>query len=178
MSGNLQQIGLTYAPVEDRVLLRVKSSGIGGFRFWLTRRFCKMLYKGLDNTASKFSALRSHQEPEVRDAVKTFQAQQAREEANFDDPYEENEDLEFPLGKDPVLLTAFKCELLDGDVTRLILQMQSGKTITMNLERKLLLNLVTLLREIATRAEWDFHAPVQADSARSDIRPPEGTILH
>ena len=41
---SIHQIQMAYQPVEDRILVRVSSTELAEFRFWMTRRYVKLLW--------------------------------------------------------------------------------------------------------------------------------------
>ncbi len=156
MGDKLHQISVSFAPVEDRVLLRVSTNQSSGYRFWLTRRFVKLLQVGLSNIREKFSTLQHFQEPERKQALMDFQQAEAKQQGDFSTHYEEKK-LEFPLGETPILLTGFKCNLLDGDVTQLVLRLHDERSFSVNLERQVMLNFLSLLHDISLKAEWGLN---------------------
>ena len=52
----LHQMQITYVPVEDRLLYRVNTKHRQEFRFWMTRRYVKLLWKGLIDILKKREA--------------------------------------------------------------------------------------------------------------------------
>ncbi|MBL0932986.1 MAG: hypothetical protein IBJ15_23105, partial [Alphaproteobacteria bacterium] len=49
----IQQFGVDVVPVEDRLLLKMNAAGEATMRFWLTRRFLALFWKGLTEELRK-----------------------------------------------------------------------------------------------------------------------------
>ncbi|MBC8793263.1 MAG: hypothetical protein C6Y20_16815 [Tagaea sp. CACIAM 22H2] len=49
----IQQFGVDIVPVEDRLLLKMNAAGAATMRFWLTRRFLALFWKGLTEELRK-----------------------------------------------------------------------------------------------------------------------------
>ncbi len=79
----LHQINLGFSPEEDRLLLRINTTGKTEYRLWMTRRYVKLLWKLLTKSVDSLPDVKAQAAPETREAVKSFQRVEARQAANY-----------------------------------------------------------------------------------------------
>lgn len=154
----LHQIQIKYEALEDRALLRVATSDAREFRFWITRRYAKLLWQALCGSAAKSTPAVTQAVPQAREAVMAFQHEAALAKADFNTGFRE-QTRDTPLGVAPVLLARVKCTTLDGGFTVLALHPVQGEGIEVRLDTTLLHSLLKLLREAAAAGEWDLDMP-------------------
>jgi hypothetical protein len=97
----LEQFNAAYDAMQDRVLLRIRSSDGAEYRFWITRRYLSLLWPLLMKMADGFSARKSG-DPIARSTLAELAHGEAVGQADFASQYQEGS--LFPLGPDPVLL--------------------------------------------------------------------------
>ena len=61
----INQIQIRYAPVEDRIVLRLNTEDSSEFRFWITRRYAKILAVSLMKLLHSSEDIQEHKEEEV-----------------------------------------------------------------------------------------------------------------
>jgi len=149
----LHQFQLTYVPLQDRLLFRINTLEKQEFRFWLTRRYVKLLWQALLEML-KNRHVHHYTDEETRAAVLSFQHQHAVSQADFTTDYQVYETL--PLGEQPILVSKVSIKGAD-DQQRLCLHPQTGMGLELNLNAKMLHSLCRLLSEVTQRAEWDLN---------------------
>jgi hypothetical protein len=153
---NLHQIQIRYDAVQDRALLRVATSDANEFRFWITRRYARLLWQALAGSAARSTPAVAQAEPAARQAVVAFEKEAALARADFDTGFAEQR-RETPLGDQPVLLARVKCARLDDQTTLLALHPLEGQGIEIRLDTTLLHSVLKLLADAAASGEWDLN---------------------
>lgn len=159
MSG-LHQIQLRYDALEDRALLRMTTTERSEFRFWITRRYARLLWAALNGAAAHGGPAAAQPMPEARKAVIAFEHEAAVSKADFATHFQDQA-LSTPLGTAPLLLARIKCAPIDD--TRVLLGMhpRAGQGIEVRLDRTLLHSLMRLLAEATRAGEWDLDMRVE-----------------
>lgn len=79
----LRQMQLQYQPVQDRLLLRIKTGDRQEFGFQLTRRLVKSLWPALVKALASHDDVVLQRDPEGRAAVMAFKHEAAASKADF-----------------------------------------------------------------------------------------------
>ena len=158
----LQQFSASYDSVQDRLLLRVRSSDDAEYRFWITRRYLALLWPLLMKMADAFSDRKAPGDPLTRNALAELAHGEAVGKADFGSAYQDGS--LFPLGEEPILLVRITVKPLEGSTQMLTLLPQEGQGINLNLDEKLVHVLARLLQEAATGAEWALGLRVTPDA--------------
>lgn len=172
--GRLQQLQVTYAPQEDRILLRVNTTEREEFRFWLTRRLVLRLLPGLTRSLARQPDIGAHPDAEARREVFRFRREQALSRADFETTYQEGAE-SFPLGEQPVLVTGIRLRRREEDRWLLVLQPAGGQGTEILLKEDMVYSLQSLLLKTAEGAGWG-KAPA-APPAPPEA-PPEGATIN
>jgi hypothetical protein len=162
MTEKLKQINVAFAPVEDRLLMRVSTEGRGQvveYRFWLTRRFLRLFWQHLEQVLDAEALSHPLVPAEGREAFKQFKQEAGIEGADFSTPYSA-ETAQTPLGPAPLLLTGFKITVLEKDTHAVTLQAVDGRSINININLNLLHSLRKLMAEQARVAEWNINMQI------------------
>jgi hypothetical protein len=161
MPGPVKQMQMLYSPEEDRILFRVNSMDNSEFRFWLTRRFTSMLTRVLAQHVELDLDVSTQESPEARQAVKQFKHEQAVQNADFAQPFEDQQ-VNYPLGQDSIL--AYR---LTGKRNGLDLQLgihpKTGQGITVLVNHALNASITELLSRCIRQAQWDMQSTKSAD---------------
>ena len=152
MTGSISQMQMLYNPEEDRILFRVNTTGRQQFRFWLTRRYALLMLKVLREHMENDPDLSTLDNPEAREAVKSFKQEQAVSSANFREQFDEAAD-DLPLGSDIPVAFKLTYNLNDGNLN-LGIQPKEGQGINMSLDRNINASLTQLLLSAAQKGEW------------------------
>lgn len=89
MGDTLQQINIKHVATEDRLLVRLRTSGEGETTLYLTRRFVGRLWPALVKTLGKDPAVAAQADPVARSAVMAFRHEHAVSRGDFSRPYKE-----------------------------------------------------------------------------------------
>ncbi len=163
----LKQVQLAFSPVEDRLLLRINTSAGEQFRFWLTRRFTRLLWPVLMQAAGQDPQVSAQASPGAREAVLSFRHEQAVSGANFTEPFHEDEAPQMPLGESPVLLSRIQLRPGQSGTSVLCLHPEHDQGVEIAMTPELLHSLTRLLAQTVTRAGWDMNLALPANGQAS-----------
>jgi hypothetical protein len=155
MSNALQQVNIIYVPEQDRLLLRISSTGDAEFRVWLTRRYSALLLKVFIEQIEKeggYQELASRQETLSR-----------LRGGALDQPYEAGPRTNYPLGEQGVLGYRININREEAGTTNLQLLPEHGQGVNINLDKSTLYMLYNVLEQALSVAEWNLHAPRNRD---------------
>jgi hypothetical protein len=156
----LHQIQLRYDPLEDRALLRMTTTDRNEFRFWITRRYARLLWAALNGAATRGGPAAAQPVPQARQAVMAFEHEAAVSRADFATRFQD-QGLSTPLGAAPLLLVRIKCAPMAEERVLLSMHPQQGQGIEVRLDRTLLHSFMKLLTEAARAGEWDLDMHVE-----------------
>ena len=147
---SIQQFNGEWISQEDRVLFRFNTSTGEEFSFWLTRMMLKGLIQGTQHVAVK--ALEKTHEPQVAQAVQSFQQQAVAQQANFNDAYKSAP--QKPLGEAPLLVIGLVIHQQDDGQTAIELQLITKNSVNLKLPPHVLQIMMTLLNKLQEKAAW------------------------
>lgn len=166
MTSTLHQISLSYLDEEDRLLMRISTTGKSEYHFLLTRRFVSVLWPALIAVIEKEDpeAKRALM-PAARKAIMAMQHQEAIAESDFTRGHDEGAKT---LTPDPLLVIGGSVKPSRKGITRLIFKTQAkrrgaakaatgtqnGAEIKISLNKTLLHALCKLLIETTMKAGW------------------------
>ncbi len=151
----LHQIQFRHVPQEDRILLRIKTTDRSEFRFWLTRRYVKLLWPVVVKMLESDQRVRLQPTPEAKSAVLSFQHEKAISNSDFSTQYHEDA-AELPLGESPVVLAKIQLKKADPSSDLLCMHPESGKGIELAMNETLLHSFSKLLTDAIKVSEWDI----------------------
>ena len=161
---NIHQIQMVYNAQEDRLLLRVLSTERAEFRFWLTRRYVKLLWTVLLKMLERDPAAAQHADEKVRRTMMGFQHANVVRDGEFDKPFEEGVSL-MPLGAAPVLLSRITGKQPDQKQQLLSLHPEQGQGIDLGVNAGLLHMISKLLLDAVAQSDWDLKLAIDPDFA-------------
>lgn len=168
----IAQMQVRFNPVEDRLLLRIRSGSGVELRFWLTRRYLRLawptLAAGLESPATGVAAV--DRGALARKEVAAFEHQDALQRSDFNSQFEEGAG-EYPLGPSPVLLARFALKTRDGKDTVVCLHPLRGQGIEVAMSRTLLHAFCKLLADGAIAAAWNLPITLPQPAAGAGERP-------
>jgi hypothetical protein len=168
----LNQVQMRYVPAEDRILLRINTTDRCEYRFWITRRFARLLWPVLSRLTQADPQVMVAADPAARQAILAFQQEQAVQQANFGAAFRDSVD-QLPLGETPVLLGRLQVRPATENRHVISLQPMEGQGIELSMGRDLLHALMKLLAETAAKAEWSLgfaaHAGESAPPRRAAV---------
>lgn len=180
MNHALNQINITFNPVEDRLLLRVCAAGPESknpaeFRMWLTRRFVRLLWavfeKALDDELEKIPQFT----PDNKGVIRRLQQEADLSQADFSTPYKTPESLATPLGEAPLLLSKIRLSKNSRNQPVLCLNTEQDKGINLTLNTQLVNSLMKLLAQTTDAAQWDLG--LMSKIANKIEKPPPGMLM-
>jgi hypothetical protein len=159
--------------MEDRLYLRMNTQDGQEFRFWLTRRFVRLLWPVLTRLIeSRAQAQTQHLENlEVKKAMASFRHQEALAQTQANAPYQEGREL--PLGEAPVLLSRIAVKPGENQTPMLSLHPEQGPGIDLAMGDTLLNAFSKLLADTLKSTEWDLNFALgfmDGDEARKHVR--------
>jgi len=168
----INQIQIRYAPVEDRIVLRLNTEDSSEFRFWITRRYAKILSASLMKLLSSSEEILEHKEEEVQKAVMSFQHEEAVAQADFAKTFQAQPD-NLPLGNTPVLLSKLTVKHTEDGNPMLCMYPEQGQGIDLALQQQLLHSISKLFADALLASEWgvDFSF-VDTSSIQQEMEKP------
>lgn len=132
--GKLHQMQAAHDPVQDRLVVRVKTTERAEFSFWFTRRLVRMMWKPLSEILAKSLPRESSDwSLQARDATLAFSHQAAIRKADFATPYEPDA-MSWPLGRNPLLVNTVEVQGMGGGRYRFSLIGQDQRKFGMMLD--------------------------------------------
>jgi hypothetical protein len=161
---NIHQIQMQYDRLQDRILLRVSTSERAEFRFWVTRRYVKLLWTILIKMLEREPAAAVYADESVRRTMMGFQHTDAVRAGNFDRKYEEAAST-LPLGDAPVLLSRVTAKQITGKHQLLCMHPEQGQGIDIAVDAALLHRISKLVIDAVGQAGWDLKFAMDPDMA-------------
>jgi len=155
---SIDQINFSFDPKEDRILMRLTqktAQGAAEFRIWLTRRFLRLMWGGLNQVLEGEAASTAGVEPSAQGMVKQFQEEAALSQADFSTPYSPQV-VATPLGEAPMLAARLQLKAATGGNKMVSIQNEHGKGITLTLTNDMIHSIRKLMVDTALKAEWDL----------------------
>lgn len=176
----MHQMQLSYVPTEDRILFRLNTKARQEFRFWMTRRYCGVLWNSLSKLIAesdrKLEEKSGEAAPPVQDALvestkKEIKHQEVVSQSDFQTQYQESTYL--PLGEEPALLFSVGIKPNPSGQAMLCMHPEKGQGIEMVLNDQILHSLCKLLVDTAAKANWNldlrFVAPPEEEDGPAGL---------
>jgi len=158
LAGQLKQLHVSFNPVEDRLLFLISMEEGGAvfeFRFWITRRFVRLIWQQVDQILEKDLEMQGPAPPGRRETFRQLQQEAALSSTDFTTPYNATS-AKTPLGPTPLLLNGCKAEKEATGNCSVVLMTANGQSINLSLSMPLVHSLRKLLAEQTTAAGWDL----------------------
>ena len=149
----INQIQIRYVPVEDRIVLRLNTEDSSEFRFWITRRYAKILSTSLMKLLRSSEDIQEYKEEEVLKAVMSFQHEEALAKADFAKTFQA-QPKNLPLGNTPILLSKLTVKQTADGNPMLCMYPEQGQGIDLALQRQLLHSISKLFADALDASEW------------------------
>lgn len=144
---SLQQINITYALEQDRLLLKAGTSSGEEYRLWLTRRYAGLLAQVLQEHIDKAGGMhRLAADPQTTNRLR---------HGAFDQAYESGRS-GYPLGEDGVLGYAINVSQRSHGGITLQLLPKDGQGMNLILDPPLLYLMANLLEQATLQADWNL----------------------
>lgn len=167
---------MQFSPEEDRIILRLNTNRQQAFRFYLTRRFVRILWPVLAKLLEADIKRREPDKGHVARDLLDFERQDAMAGANFSTAYAE-ERMRFPFGEEIQLLTGVRVKEGPRGGSILCLITQGGKALEFGVDSRFLHTFGELLKSTAQKAEWDLSA-LFASLFKTMEQPAGRRVLH
>lgn len=152
MAEKLHQVSIDYNPTEDRILLRVSTSGQKAYYVWMTRRFTFLLRNLLRKNLLEGVEVAS---PEAKEAMLEWQKREVLEKADFSKPYEVKEEFEYPLGASGIVASTLAIQPI-GQNLQVKMAPPQGQGIDLTLDRNLLQIFIKMIDDAVAKADWNL----------------------
>ena len=177
----IHQIQIRHDEAEDRLLLRMSTTDNCEVRFWLTRRFTRLLWKALVQMLEWDRAVKQQVDPQTRRAVLDIQHEGYSQQGDFTKQFEEPKEAprRLLLGESPVLLARVQGRKQDDGVHLLSLHPLQGQGIDVTLDAKLLHLFTRLIREQVAKTDWELNLDLyEAGEAAAPAVEPQARRLN
>lgn len=152
---NLQQMQLTYDQLQDRLVLILYTQDWCEYRFWITRRAVRMLWKMLTELLARDQKDQQQHQQESQQIGKKIE-QETSQRQPLAEQYSSRLTRK-PLGEEPLLI--YKVMASPGKQGGSFLRLEDiqGRSIEFGGDSKIITALCQLIRRITKQAEWDLH---------------------
>jgi len=167
----IRQIQVVSDIVQDRLVLRVATSGNEEFRVFLTRRFLRELWPHLT------AMLNGHLKATARPAETPLPG---GEPPSFEQAFREENPI-YPLGATPLLASEAKLDTAGDGQVNLLLREGRERSLNLNLNADLMQALCAMLRAASEKAAWNLaldYSPPSADEPRLNPPASKPGLLH
>lgn len=133
--------------------MRIKTSDEAEFRFWLTRRYVKLLCPIVLKMLSADQQIARQEDPSAKSAVLSFQHEEALQMSDFSTRFNEASS-RLPLGETPVLLAKIQLKRRPDGTSILCMHPEHGEGIELSMNKMLLHSFTKLLADAIAAAGW------------------------
>ena len=161
---NIHQIQMAYDKQQDRILLRVSTMERAEFRFWMTRRYVKLLWAILIKMLERDPMAAAYADEKVRRTMMGFQHEDAVRAGEFGRQYEEGVNT-LPLGEAPILLSRITARQNPDAQQLLCMHPEQGQGIDLAVNAELLHMISKLVVDAVAQSDWDIKLAIDPDFA-------------
>jgi len=172
----INQIQLSFVPIQDRLMLRINTLDSAGFQFWLTRRYVKLLWPILMNMLTKDEQIAVQQTEQAKKEMLSFKHQEAAQKMDYTKNFKDTTEIN-PLGDEPVLLAKISVKTGDDGTQILCMHPEHGQGIELALDQTLLHSICKLLEDTVAKSDWDIDL-ARSLSTSSAMDAPESAVTH
>ncbi len=155
MNQELNQIEITYSPIEDRLIMVLRMQDFSEYRLWITRKFAKMLWSILIELTQMSPAPPKEIEQQMHKTQTRFEKEQAARQVPTPAQYGMQVATQ-PLGKDPVLVSRIQVHRQEDNSHLLLLLSEQGHSYQLSCNDMLVQSLARLLSASVKKASWDL----------------------
>jgi len=166
----LHQIQIQFVPREDRILLRIKTTDKSEFRFWMTRRYVKLLWPVVVKMLEADQQIQLQEDQAAKSAVLSFQHEKALQESDFSTQFAEDSS-NLPLGETPVLLARIQLKRRDDGGNLLCMHPEKGEGVELGLNEVLLHSFSKLLTDAVSVSAWDIDLKISRQTRGEETAP-------
>lgn len=151
---NLQQLQLTYDPLQDRLILFIYTQDFQEYRFWMTRRCTLLLWEllmKLINASQKDQLQVSLANKKVHEQIEKEKIQQQSTPAKLATKLTTK-----PLGEEPILIASMAAKPGENGTWHLRLDGGKGLTLEIGGDHTIALALCDMIHQTSTAAQWQL----------------------
>ena len=141
--------------------MRIKTSDESEFRFWLTRRYVKLLWPIVVKMLEADQQIAVQDDPVAKSAVLSFQHEEALQQSDFSTQFKE-ETSTLPLGETPIVLAKIQLKRRADGANLLCMHPEKGEGIELAMNRQLLHSFSKLLVDAVAGAQWDMELRISS----------------
>ncbi|WP_127471684.1 hypothetical protein [Thiomicrorhabdus aquaedulcis] len=153
MTDQIHQIQASYQPLEDRILLNIKTLNQHVYCAWITRRYLQLLLPALHGHHPTSHEPLFDQKKAMLNQLKNEASQLSN---GFNQPYQAPEQAIYPLGETPILLAKITFKALDTPAPFVHLEPHSGQGISLPFQPELLGALLKVFGQAMEAADWQL----------------------
>lgn len=166
----LHQIQIQFVPREDRILLRIKTTDKSEFRFWMTRRYVKLLWPVVVKMLEADQQIQLQENQAAKSAVLSFQHEKALQKGDFSTQFSEDSS-NLPLGETPILLAKIQLKRRNDGGNLLCMHPEKGEGIDLGLNEVLLHSFSKLLADAVSVSDWDIDLKISSEITGEETTP-------
>lgn len=175
----VKQIGMDFLPFEDRMMLKIGTEPASDLKFWITRRYFKIMWEAL------LSALERHLSADrglgeaARRALLAMQQQEKLAKTDFNQPFQDVTLNPGPAEAPRVYPVLFGISVSQQkpDLWKVVLMLRNKRSVDINLNDDMILSLCALMQRTLGAAEWDLKLKgLEAVAAPVDVG--ERRVVH
>jgi len=166
----LHQIQIQFVPREDRILLRIKTTDKSEFRFWMTRRYVKLLWPVVVKMLEADQQIQLQENQAAKSAVLSFQHEKALQKGDFATQFSEDSS-NLPLGETPILLAKIQLKRRNDGGNLLCMHPEKGEGIDLGLNDVLLHSFSKLLADAVSVSDWDIDLKISSEITGEETTP-------
>lgn len=144
--------------------MRIKTSDEAEYRFWLTRRYVKLLCPIVLKMLTADQQVAVHDDPSAKSAVLSFQHEEALGKSDFSTRFNETTST-LPLGETPVLLAKIQLKQRADGINILCMHPEQGEGIELAMNKTLLHSFAKLLADALAVSGWGIELRIAEKNA-------------
>lgn len=150
--------------------MRIKTSDEAEFRFWLTRRYVKLLWPIVLKMLEADQQIVLQDDPAAKSAVLSFQHETALQQSDFSTQFREEASI-MPLGETPIVLARIQLKRRPNGLNVLCMHPEKGEGIELSMDRMLLHSFSKLLTDAVAVSEWDIELRIAENGSAPERAP-------
>lgn len=149
---NLEQLKLSFDPVQDRLVLIFFTKDFSEFRFWITRRLVRKLWDALQQLQKAINKSDLERQQETAKAQEHVQQEMLQKEASkYGMQVSRN-----PLGVDPLLLMQVKIGTNEQGQIHFVFESTNGTNVDFTTDKTFVALLSQLIQKAVPHTDWDI----------------------
>lgn len=151
---SVKQFSANYAPLEDRIVLRLNTTEGEVYSFWVSRAIAKSLSLHAQSAVEQ-SVAAKHSERSSK-IISEFQKEGLKKQLNFEESFEGGS--HSPLGTEPVLITQVTVETVQESVA-IAFTLATNQILRFTLLPVQVQAFTLLIERLTQQADWKLHEP-------------------